>query len=101
MNNLFIISKYTFLDQMRHKSFFMLLGISVLFVFFLRNCYNADYTVNGAKVDNLKVAWHASTVAFHIIAAGMFLIASMLSIIPPISGGASTVFTIYSTLLGF
>lgn len=66
-------------DQMRHKSVYVLLGISILFVLMIRGCYDGGYTVNGKMVDNLTVAWHVSKIVFHLIAAGMFLMVAMLS----------------------
>ena len=64
---------------MRHKSFYVLLGLSILFVLTIRGCYDGGYTVNGEMVDNATVAWHVSKIVFHLIAAGMFLMVSMLS----------------------
>ena len=66
-------------DQMRHKSFYVLLGLSILFILTIRGCYDGGYTVNGKMVDSAVVAWHVSKIAFHLIAAGMFLMVSMLS----------------------
>lgn len=66
-------------DQMRHKSVYVLLGLSILFVLMIRGCYDGGYTVNGKMVDNLTVAWHVSKIVFHLIAAGMFLMVAMLS----------------------
>ncbi len=66
-------------DQMRHKSFYVLLGLSILFVLTIRGCYDGGYTVNGKMVDNATVAWHVSKIVFHLISSGMFLMASMLS----------------------
>ncbi len=79
MNNLFKIALYTLRDQTRHKSFYVLLAIAIFFVLLIRGCYDADYQMNGQKVDGVTVAWYASKVAFHIIACGMFLLAAMLS----------------------
>ena len=78
MNNLIKITVYTMRDQMRHKSFYVLLGLSILFVLTIRGCYDGGYTVNGKMVDNAKVAWHVSKIVFHLTAAGMFLMVSML-----------------------
>jgi ABC-type transport system involved in multi-copper enzyme maturation permease subunit len=64
---------------MRHKSFYVLLGISILFILMIRGCYDGGYTVNGRMVDTATVAWHVSKIVFHLIAAGMFLMVSMLS----------------------
>ncbi len=66
-------------DQMRHKSFYVLLGLSILFILTIRGCYDSGYTVNGKMVDTAMVAWHVSKIAFHLITVGMFLMVSMLS----------------------
>jgi len=79
MNNVIKITIYTMRDQMRHKSVYVLLGLSILFVLMIRGCYDGGYTVNGKMVDNLTVAWHVSKIVFHLIAAGMFLMVAMLS----------------------
>ena len=64
---------------MRHKSFYVLLGLSILFILTIRGCYDGGYTVNGKMVEPATVAWHVSKIVFHLIAAGMFLMVSMLS----------------------
>ena len=79
MNNVIKIAIYTMRDQMRHKSFYVLLVLSILFILAIRGCYDEGYTVNGKMVDSAAVAWHVSKIAFHLIAAGMFLMVSMLS----------------------
>jgi len=79
MNNLIRISLITIKDQMRQKSFYLLLAIAVLFILLIRSCYHGNYTVNGQQLDSVSVAWHASLFVFHFIAAGMFLMTSMLS----------------------
>ena len=66
-------------DQMRHKSFYVLLILSILFILTIRGCYDSGYTVNGKMVDTATVAWHVSKIVFHLIAAGMFLMVAMLS----------------------
>jgi len=79
MNNVIKIAVYTMRDQMRHKSFYVLLGLSILFVLAIRGCYDGSYTINGKMVANAAVAWQVSRIVFHLIAAGMFLMVSMLS----------------------
>ena len=79
MNNLIRISVITINDQMRQKSFYLLLAIAIVFILLIRGCYQGDYSVNGRQVDNVSVAWYASLMVFHVIAAGMLLMASMLS----------------------
>jgi ABC-type transport system involved in multi-copper enzyme maturation permease subunit len=79
MHNFMRIVKYTVLDVLRQKSFFIMLGVSIGFVFLLRGCYKGNYVVNGQTIDNLKVAWNASIIAFHVVSAGALLIAAVLS----------------------
>ena len=79
MNRFLKITGYTIRDQMRHKSFFVLLGLSILFVLMIRGCYNGQYVVNGRQLNNVMVAWHVSKIVFQVIASGMFLIVILLS----------------------
>ncbi len=79
MNNVLKIAVYTLRDQMRYKSFYVLLGLSILFILMIRGCFDGGYTVNGQMVDNATVAWHVSKIVFHQITVGMFLMAAMLS----------------------
>jgi ABC-type transport system involved in multi-copper enzyme maturation permease subunit len=73
------ILKYTAIDILHQKSFFIMLAISIGFVMLLRGCYKGNYMVNGQAVDGLTIAWHASIIAFHIVSAGVLLIAAILS----------------------
>lgn len=79
MNNLVKVAAFTVVDQMKHKSFYVLLLISILFTLMIRGCYQGDYTVNGQEINNITLAWHVSKIVFQIIAAGMFLMVSMLA----------------------
>ena len=79
MNNLIRISVITIKDQMRQKSFYLLLAIAVVFILLIRGCYQGNYSVNGRQIESVSVAWHVSLLVFHFIAAGMFLMTSMLS----------------------
>ena len=79
MNRFLKITGYTIRDQMRHKSFFVLLGLSILFVLMIRGCYSGQYVVNGRQLNNVMVAWHVSKIVFQVIASGMFLIVILLS----------------------
>ena len=78
-NNVIKIAVFTMRDLMRHKSFYVLLGLSILFVLAIRGCYSGSYMVNGEVVANDAVAWQVSRIVFQLIAAGMFLMVSMLS----------------------
>jgi ABC-type transport system involved in multi-copper enzyme maturation permease subunit len=79
MNRFLKITGYTICDQMRHKSFYVLLGLSILFVLMIRGCYSSQYVVNGKPLDTITVAWHVSKIVFQVITSGMFLIVILLS----------------------
>jgi ABC-type transport system involved in multi-copper enzyme maturation permease subunit len=79
MRNLFHIVKYTVIDIVHQKSFFVLLGVSIAFVLLLRGCYSANWVVNNKPLDNNTLAFDASIIAFHIVAIGVLLIAAILS----------------------
>lgn len=79
MNNLARIAVITVKDLMRQKSFYMLLAVAVVFILLLRSCYHGRYIVNGRPVNQVSLAFHASLIAFHVVAAGMFLMTTMLS----------------------
>lgn len=79
MNFFFKITGHTLRDQMRHKSVYVLLGLSIVFMLMIRGCYSGRYVVNGTPVDNIMVAWHVSKIVFQVIASGMFLMVILLS----------------------
>jgi ABC-type transport system involved in multi-copper enzyme maturation permease subunit len=73
------IAKYTIIDEVRQKSFIIMFVICALFVFLVRGCYQGNYMVNGQLLDAETVIKTVSKVTFHIIGAGMMLIAALLS----------------------
>jgi ABC-type transport system involved in multi-copper enzyme maturation permease subunit len=73
------IAKYTIIDEVRHKSFVIMFGICAIFVFLLRGCYHGNYMVNGQSLDAGTVVKALSKVTFHIIGAGVMVIAALLS----------------------
>jgi ABC-type transport system involved in multi-copper enzyme maturation permease subunit len=79
MRNLARIFAITIKDLLRQKSFYALLAVALFFVLLLRSCYNGNYTVNGRPLDQQSLAFHASLIAFHAVAAGMFLMTTLLS----------------------
>lgn len=79
MNNLIRIAVITVKDLMRQKSFYVLLAAALLFVWLLRSCYQGGYTVNGRPVGQASLAYHAALIAFHVVAAGMLLMTTLLS----------------------
>lgn len=79
MNNFFKIAAFTVVDHMKHKSFYVLLVVSILFVLMIRGCYQGEYIVNGKQINNIMLAWQVSKIVFQIIAAAMFFMVSMLA----------------------
>jgi ABC-type transport system involved in multi-copper enzyme maturation permease subunit len=73
------VVRYTLVDQMRQKSFYVLLGICLLLVLMLRGCYKGNYTVNGQQLDNASIAWTASRAAFHVIGYAGVLVGTLLA----------------------
>ena len=53
--------------------------ICAIFVFLIRGCYQGNYMVNGQLLDAGTVVKAVSKVTFHVIAAGVMLIAALLS----------------------
>lgn len=73
------IAQYTFMDEVRQKSFVIMFVICAVFVFLIRGCYHGNYMVNGQLLDDGTVVRAVSKVTFHIIAAGAMLIAALLA----------------------
>ena len=73
------IIKYTLVDEMRHKSFVIMFVICAISVFLIRGCYQGNYMVNGQSLDAGIVIKALSKVTFHIIGAGVMVIAALLS----------------------
>jgi ABC-type transport system involved in multi-copper enzyme maturation permease subunit len=73
------IAKYTLIDEVRQKSFIIMFAICAIFVFLIRGCYQGNYMVNGQYLDAATVVRAVSKVTFHVIAAGVMLIAALLS----------------------
>lgn len=78
-SNLVRISLITVKDLMRQKSFYVLLAVALVFVLLLRSCYQGNYSVNGQSVNSTSVAFHASLIAFHVVAVGMFVMTTLLA----------------------
>jgi ABC-type transport system involved in multi-copper enzyme maturation permease subunit len=73
-----IIIVSTLNDELHHKSVYILAACSVLFVLLLRGCFEGDMVVNGEKVDGVTVGWHASLIAFHLIAGAGIIVGILL-----------------------
>ena len=79
MRNFYNIILLTALDQVRQKSFSVLLGIGILLVLLIRSCNSGSYVVNGQQVDTVTLAWHTSTIAFQVIVGAMYLMVVLLA----------------------
>lgn len=79
MNKLQIIISDTLLDQLKRRSFYVLLAVSVLLVLTIRSCYNVNYSINNQIVDPETIAWHASLFAFHLVGGLVLFMAVLLS----------------------
>jgi ABC-type transport system involved in multi-copper enzyme maturation permease subunit len=73
------IAKYTLTDEVRQKSFVIMFVICAICVFLLRGCYHGNYMVNGQSLDAGTVVRALSKVTFHIIGAGVMVIAALVS----------------------
>jgi len=73
------IAKYTFVDEVRQKSFVIMFVICAIFIFLIRGCYQGNYMVNGQVLDAGTVLGALSKVTFHIIAAGVMLLMALFS----------------------
>jgi ABC-type transport system involved in multi-copper enzyme maturation permease subunit len=73
------IAKYSVMDEVRQKSFLILFAVCALFVFLIRGCQQGDFMVNGQMLDPEAVVRAVSKVTFHVIGAGVMLIAALLA----------------------
>lgn len=73
------ITKYTIIDEVRQRSFVIMFVICAICVFLIRGCYQGNYMVNGHYLDAGTVVRALSKVTFHIIGAGVMVIAALLS----------------------
>jgi ABC-type transport system involved in multi-copper enzyme maturation permease subunit len=73
------IAGYTILDEVRQKSFVVMFAVCAVCVFLVRGCYHGDYMVNGQSLDAVTIVRALSKVTFHIIGAGVMVIAALLS----------------------
>ncbi len=79
MNKFLVVLRFTIVDLMHRKSFYALLGIGIILLLMFKGCYGGTYVVQGQEVDPVTVAWHVSSVAFHIVAGAGLLTALLLS----------------------
>jgi len=73
------ITKYTLIDEVQQRSFIIMFVICAICVFLIRGCYHGNYMVNGQSLDTGTVVRTLSKVTFHIIGAGVMVIAALFS----------------------
>ena len=73
------ITKYTLIDEVQQRSFIVMFFICALCVFLLRGCFEGSYMVNGQALDAGTIVRTLSKATFHVIGAGVMVIAALLS----------------------
>lgn len=73
-----IIIGSTLNDELHQKSVYVLGALAVVFVLTLRGCFDNNVMVNGAKLDGATIGWHASLIAFQIIAVAGIMVGILL-----------------------
>ena len=73
------ITKYTFIDEVQQRSFVVMFVICAIGVFLLRGCFQGNYMVNGQALDAATIVRTLSKATFHVIGAGVMVIAALLS----------------------
>ncbi len=69
------IAQYTIADQLRAKSFYLLIAMSVVLLFLMRGCYSSEYIINGQPVVGV---WYVSRLIFQVIVMGVLLLVSLI-----------------------
>ncbi|MCK5543038.1 MAG: hypothetical protein KAI40_10130 [Desulfobacterales bacterium] len=70
------ITRFTIIDQLKAKSFYLLLAISMGLLFVMRGCYFSSYEINGQQLESIGPV---SRIIFQTILMGMLLMVSMIS----------------------
>ena len=73
------ITKYTLIDEVQQRSFVVMFVICAVCVFLVRGCYQGNYVVNGQSLDAGTIVRTLSKATFHVIGAGVMVIAALLS----------------------
>lgn len=73
------ITKYTIIDEVQQRSFIVMFVICAICVFLVRGCYQGNYVVNGQALDAGTIVRALSKATFHVIGAGVMVIAALLS----------------------
>lgn len=73
------ITRHTISDQVRQKSFLVILIICGFIVLGIKNCYQGNYTFNNQQVSGAEVALGVSKAMFNIVANVAMIIAALFS----------------------
>lgn len=73
------IAKFTFIDEVQQRSFVAMFVFCSICVFLVRGCYQGNYMVNGQALDAATIVKTLSKATFHVIGAGVMVIAALLS----------------------
>ena len=73
------VTKYTLIDEVQQRSFVVMFVICAICVFLVRGCYQGNYMVNGQVLDAATIVRTLSKATFHVIGAGVMVIAALLS----------------------
>ena len=73
------ITKYTLIDEVQQRSFVIMFVLCAICVFLIRGCYQGNYMVNGQALDAGTIVRTLSKATFHVIGAGVMVIAALLS----------------------
>jgi len=73
------ITKYTLSDEVQQRSFVVMFVFCAICVFLVRGCYQGNYMVNGQSLDAGTIVRTLSKATFHVIGAGVMVIAALLS----------------------
>ncbi len=79
MLELLRITLFTVRDQVRQRSFYILLAVCIFFIYSMRGCFGGSYMVNGQEVEGAALAAVASQATFHLVANVSLLIAALLT----------------------
>ncbi|MFP4162723.1 MAG: ABC transporter permease [Chitinispirillaceae bacterium] len=73
------ITFFTAADELRSRGFLILTILSVLALVLLRGCFSGEIIVNGEKLEQADVGWHATFIAYHFISVAGMLMAVLVS----------------------
>jgi len=73
------VTKYTLIDEVQQRSFVVMFVFCAICVFLVRGCYQGNYMVNGQSLDAETIVRALSKATFHVISAGVMVIAALLS----------------------